>query len=119
MMQEDVLQKAKFDKRSVTMGILGAAYMGRLLHAYVNMVDIVLVEVSSSEDEAEDNRCYSDEDDVDCDITDKQSHLDSCHEQNESETSGDDKEEQCDRQDESDSQEDNNERCYCLSCSQL
>lgn len=67
MMKDDVLHKPKFDKRSVAIGILGAAYMGRLLHTVVNMADIALVEVSSSDEEPErDQESCGDEDSENC-----------------------------------------------------
>ena len=59
LLTHDVLYRTKFDKRSLEIGILGTAYMGRLLYIAANMVDIVMiVEVGSSDEEDEDSgRC--------------------------------------------------------------
>lgn len=56
LLTHDVLYRTKFDKRSLEIGILGTAYMGRLMYIAANMVDIVMiVEVSSSDEEDEDS----------------------------------------------------------------
>ena len=59
LLTHDVLYRTKFDKRSLEIGILGTAFMGRLMYIAANMVDIVMiVEVSSSDEEEEDSgRC--------------------------------------------------------------
>ena len=65
-MKQEILYKAEFDKRSVSMGIFSAAYMGRLIHAVANMVDIAIVQETGDDEGESENEQLSDIDEDIC-----------------------------------------------------
>ena len=62
-----ILDRAGFDKRSSTRGILQTVYIGRVMHSLFNMVDIAIIEDGGNDEGEfydEDIRRGSDEEEL-------------------------------------------------------